>query len=323
MNQRLSAANSFAIAMSADPSAAATVSEPVSAWSAWVMAFRPKTLTLSVTPVVAAVFWAWLDTAGVRGIEALFSLIGALAIQIGTNLWNDACDGERGADRADRLGPPRVTALGLLPAQAVRRMALAAFVAAAIAGIVLLAAGGWPILIVGVASLLCGLAYSSGPWPISASPFGEIFVLVFFGLVAVGGTYYLQTGTLTEPVLMLGATIGLPSAAVLLVNNHRDRVSDARAGRRTLAILAGVPAARVLYAGLMLAMVAGAVLLVRPACWQAGLVFVPIAAIVALLVRDMARTPVSRGLNRTLARTALSQFALFLTIAAAMLLCPA
>ncbi len=297
--------------------------EPVSPWTAWIMALRPKTLTLSLTPVAAGVFWAWFETGVLRGAEALFALLGALAIQIGTNLWNDACDGEKGADRSDRLGPPRVTALGILPAVVVRRAALAAFAAGAASGLVLLASGGWPIFLVGVVSLLCGLAYSSGPYPISASPFGELFVLLFFGLVAVGGTYYLQAGTVTPQVLLLGLVVGLPSAAVLLVNNHRDRGSDARSGRRTLAIVVGIGGSRVLYGALMAGAAVLALVLVAPACTAAWLGFLPISAVLLLLILDMARAPVASGLNRTLARTGLAQFAIFLTIAFAMLVCPA
>ncbi|PLX37849.1 MAG: 1,4-dihydroxy-2-naphthoate octaprenyltransferase [Hyphomicrobiales bacterium] len=325
MDQRVpepySIAVPIAVASVGNEAARRATPEPVSALTAWVMAFRPKTLTLSVSPVAAGAFWAWFEAGALRPFELAFALLGALAIQIGTNLWNDACDGERGHDTADRLGPPRVTALGILPAATVRMVALGAFAVAIAAGIVLLAAGGLPIAIVGAVSILCGLAYSSGPRPISASPYGELFVLLFFGIVAVGGTYYLQTGMLTASTVALGAIVGLPAAAVLLVNNHRDRVSDSRAGRRTLAIVAGVATARTLYAVLMVATVLFALAFVQPNTIPAMAAFVPLAAITIVLIRDMAATPVSRELNRTLARTALSQAALAITIAMSVLLC--
>lgn len=264
----------------------------------WIAAARLRTLGLSVMPVIAG---SWLAAAagGWRPAAAAAALVAAVAIQIGTNLWNDAADAATGVDRADRIGPPRMTALGLLSAAEVRHGALAAFAVAAMAGLWLAAAGGWPVLAIGVAALGCGYLYSMGPAPLSGLPVGEVLVVLFFGLVAVSGTAMIQGGDPLAPrTLALGAMIGLPAAAVLLVNNHRDRVQDARAGRRTLAILIGEGASRVLYAALLAAAV-GIAALLAPSAW----LMLP-AALAIRLVVAMWRWPVSGRLNALLGQTA-------------------
>jgi len=223
-----------------------------SAFSIWMLAIRPRTLSLSVVPVVVGAGLAW-TLAGVVELTSLLSaLVGAVCIQIATNLHNDAGDFERGADGDDRLGPPRVTALGLLSARTVKRAAWGFFALAALAGLYLVDVGGWPILALGVCSILAGWSYTGGPKPIAYTPLGELFVLVFFGLGAVGGTVWLQGGTLGPEVLTAGLALGLFAAAVLLLNNHRDAEIDARNGRRTLAILVGHKGAGRLYAVFML-----------------------------------------------------------------------
>jgi 1,4-dihydroxy-2-naphthoate octaprenyltransferase len=175
-----------------------------------------------------------------------------LLIQIGTNLHNDVSDFERGSDTPERLGPPRATAMGWLPGAAVRRAAWIAFALAFNFGIYLAWHGGWPIVVIGLASLLAGWAYTGGPRPIAYTPLGELFVLLFFGLVAVGGSYYLQTLSIRSPALLAGAMVGLFGAAVITVNNTRDLATDARVGRRTLAVVLGRRAAAWVYAAEML-----------------------------------------------------------------------
>jgi len=225
---------------------------PVSAFAIWMMALRPRTLSLSVVPVLVGAGLAW-NLGGMIELTSLLSvLVAAISIQIATNLLNDAQDGERGEDGPDRLGPPRVTALGLLPARRVKAVGWGFFALAALAGIYLVMLGGWPILALGAVSVLAGWAYSAGPRPISHTPLGELFVLAFFGIAAVGGTVWLQGDFPGWESLVVGIALGAFAAAVLLVNNHRDAASDARQGRRTLAMLLGERGSARLYGLLML-----------------------------------------------------------------------
>jgi 1,4-dihydroxy-2-naphthoate polyprenyltransferase len=282
----------------------------------WVTAARLKTLSLSVAPVLAG---TWI--AAVQGQWRLdvviAAMMSAVAIQIGTNLWNDAADAARGVDTHERLGPPRVTALGLLDAVAVRRAALLAFLTAAIAGLYLTMIGGTPILLAGLLSLAMGYLYSMGPLPLSMTPFGEVLVVIFFGVVAVSGTTYLHTGGISAGTLELGAILGLPAAAVLLINNHRDRKTDFRAGRRTLAILLGESGSRLLYALLLLGTTGGVAAWLSPLRQADVFATLVLAALALALASQMWRTPVCAGLNRLLPLTALFQVAAVIALAAA------
>lgn len=225
---------------------------PPSSWRIWWTAARPRTLPLAATPVLAGIALAWAEAAAPRWFVALATLLAALLIQVGTNLHNDASDHERGNDREDRLGPLRVTAAGWARSAAVRRAAYLAFGAAFGLGVFLAAVGGWPIIAVGLASLAAGMAYSGGLRPISHTPLGELFVWLFFGVFAVAGSHWLQAETFSPAALVTGAALGLPAAAVLLVNNLRDIVADTRAGRHTLAAVLGDQTSRKLHAALML-----------------------------------------------------------------------
>ncbi|ABC24182.1 1,4-dihydroxy-2-naphtoate prenyltransferase [Rhodospirillum rubrum F11] len=217
----------------------------------WWAAARPRTLGLSLAPVLVGAALAWAQTASLRLDAALIAGLAAMAIQIGTNLFNDAADFLNGTDRAGRIGPPRVTQRGWLSAAAVRRAAFAAFLLAALGGIYLVGLGGPPILGIGLLALLAGYGYSDGPWPISRGPWGEVMVIAFFGIAAVAGTAFLCGGGWSLPAVILGAVLGLPAAGVLLVNNTRDHDDDRLAGRRTLAIRLGPGKARTLYAGML------------------------------------------------------------------------
>ncbi|MEF8711919.1 MAG: 1,4-dihydroxy-2-naphthoate polyprenyltransferase [Candidatus Accumulibacter propinquus] len=219
---------------------------------AWWLAVRPQTLTVSLVPVILGHALAWSQQGVLHGWLALLALLVALLIQIGTNLHNDVADFERGIDTPERLGPPRATAMGWLPAAAVRRGAWIAFALAFNFGVYLAYHGGWPIVLIGLASLLAGWAYTGGPRPIGYTPLGEVFVLLFFGLVAVDGSYYLQTLSISPAALLAGAMVGLFAAAVITVNNTRDLDTDRRAGRRTLAVVLGRRAAGWVYCGELL-----------------------------------------------------------------------
>lgn len=225
----------------------------VSTLRAWAIASRPHTLTIGITPVLVGCSLAFAETGHVDLWLMLMSMLGALLLQAGTNLDNDVSDFQRGTDRAGRLGLPRATALGLLTPLQVRSASRLCFLVATVIGLLLSWRGGWPIFVAGLASAAAALAYSGGPRPISYTPFGDFVVWLFFGLVAVSGTYYLQTLTIDPAVLIAATMVGLPAAAVLVVNNYRDLDPDRAVGKRTLAVCLGRGFSRAQYATLMLA----------------------------------------------------------------------
>ena len=271
----------------------------------WLLGMRPRTLTMAAVPVAVGAVLAWARGADPDWITFIATLACAVLIQIGTNLFNDANDGERGADGPDRIGPVRITGSGLAKPQQVRRAAIACFVAALIAGIYLIVVGGLPILVIGLASLAAGYAYSSGPRPLSHGPFGELYVIVFFGLVAVAGSYYLQIGQLPDiAVALAGIAIGCYAAAVLLVNNLRDTEADLRAGRKTLAGRLGQRSTQWLYGFLVL--VPFPMLAAAWGTQALGLVWLALPVCLWLAVL-FARMPVGPGMNAQLGRTALVQ----------------
>ena len=224
----------------------------LSAWRAWIIATRPHTLSISINPVLVGCALAFVETGRIDLALMLLSMLGALLLQAGTNLDNDVSDFERGTDRGGRLGLPRATQLGLLSARQVRMASRACFVLATVAGLALAWRGGWPILLAGVLAAAAAMAYSGGPRPISYTPFGDLVVLLFFGFVAVGGSYYLQTLTLSASALAAAAMVGLPAVAVLVVNNYRDLEPDRHVGKITLAVWLGRAFSRWEYAVLLL-----------------------------------------------------------------------
>ncbi len=297
----------------------AIVTAPPRGWRVWWTAARPRTLTISVTPVLLGTAIAWAEGAPHAWPAALAALLCALLIQAGTNLHNDAVDFERGNDTAERVGPLRVTAAGWAPAGDVRGAAFGAFALAFALGIYLVSVGGWPILAVGLASLAAGWAYSGGPRPISHTPLGELFVWIFFGLNAVAGSHWLQSGRLSAAALLGGAALGSLAAGVLMVNNYRDLEGDAKAGRRTLAAVLGPAGARSAYAAMMLAPFAVPLLLAaggRPGALLA------LGALPQCLgaVRRMLRGDSGPALNPLLAATARAGFVFGLLLAVGVLL---
>ncbi len=221
--------------------------------TAWFLACRPKTLSVSLSPVLVGSAIAWHDSGALLWLPLLAAALGAAFIQIGTNLFNDVGDFLRGTDTPDRLGPKRATAEGWLTPGKVKASAWLSFALAFLCGIYLVWHGGWAIVAIGLASLAAGWAYTGGPKPIAYGPLGEVFVFIFFGLVAVGGSYYLQTFSLTATALAAAALVGIHAAAVITVNNYRDLDGDARSGKNTLAVRLGRPATRRIYAAEMLA----------------------------------------------------------------------
>jgi len=204
----------------------------------WWTASRPKTLWASVTPVVMGTVMA-LEAGRAHLPAALAALVAAVLIQAGTNLANDYFDFRRGVDQPGRLGPVRVTQAGLVKPEVMAGAIVVTFLAAGAAGMYLVMRGGWPILVIGVILIASGIFYSAGPRPLSFSGWADLFVLIFFGPVAVAGSYYVQALELSWPVVAIGLGPGLLSVAMLTVNNLRDMEMDATAGKQTLCVRFG------------------------------------------------------------------------------------
>lgn len=216
----------------------------------WILASRPRTLPAAIAPVLVGTALAASEDE-FHALPFAAALVGSIFIQIGTNLSNDYSDARRGADTDDRLGPVRVTAGGLMPPRHVLVGTYIAFSIAVAAGLYLAAVAGWELLLVGVASILAGVLYTGGPRPYGYEGLGELFVFVFFGIVAVVGSYYVQTEELRWEAFALAVPVGLLSSAILVVNNVRDIDTDRRAGKRTLAVKLGRDRARQLFTAMV------------------------------------------------------------------------
>ena len=269
----------------------------------WAMAARPRTLPAAIAPVLvgSAAAWAWFPDASSQFSWGRFvaAMIGAIFIQIGTNLANDYSDAKRGADTVDRLGPVRVTAAGLVAPRRVLYATWLAFGIAALAGLYLVTQVGPEILAIGILSIAAGVLYTGGPKPYGYEGLGEVFVFVFFGLVAVNGSYYVQLEDLHALPVLLSIPIGLLSAAILVVNNVRDIDTDRRAGKRTLAVRIGRERSRDLY----VAMIAASYVLLPIALvfgdgsgWaMLGLLSIPLAVPPIRAVRERTDGPALNG----------------------------
>jgi len=280
----------------------------------WFLAIRPKTLGISVAPVVVGSSLAQAEFESIRWLPALAALIAAILIQIGTNLHNDAADFDRGTDAPDRVGPARATAQGWFTSNEVKRAAYICFGLAFTIGFYLVSVGGIPIMVIGLLSLAAGYAYTGGPRPIAYTASGELFVFLFFGLIAVMGSYYLQTAQISLNALYCSLALGLLAAAVLLVNNYRDLETDQRADKLTLAHYLGANNSRITYGLLMLTPFLLPLILHN---FGAGvwliLLLLPAAL---LLLRNFSQEPSGAIFNRYLAQTARLQllFSLLLSI---------
>jgi len=225
-----------------------TTDVAISAGRAWILAARPKTLTAAVAPVLAGTGLASFHDA-LAWRPAVAALLGAVLIQIGTNFANDYYDFVRGGDTQERVGPIRVTQAGLLAPRTVWWGMVVALTAAVLVGSYLVWVAGWPIVWIGLASVACAVLYTGGPFPLAYHGLGDVFVFVFFGLIAVGGTFFVQARAWSPDALLAGIGLGALSTAILVVNNLRDIETDARAGKRTLAVRLGPAATKVEYVG--------------------------------------------------------------------------
>jgi 1,4-dihydroxy-2-naphthoate octaprenyltransferase len=286
----------------------------------WLMAARPRTLPAAVAPVLVGTALAgYLHV--FHPLRFVAALLGAIFIQVGTNLSNDYSDARRGADAEDRLGPVRVTAGGLVPPKQVLVATYVSFGLAVLAGVYLIVVAGWLLLVVGVASILAGVAYTGGPKPYGYEGLGEVFVFLFFGIVAVAGSFFVEVKHLDWEAFALAVPVGLLAAAILVVNNIRDIDSDRRAGKRTLAVRMGRERTRTWFAVIVyLAFV------LAPVTWIFGpvkpWVLLPwltlfLAAKVVRVVRNQTDGP---SLNGALARSGMLQLAFCTLLAAGLLL---
>jgi 1,4-dihydroxy-2-naphthoate octaprenyltransferase len=292
----------------------------VSGFRIWLMAARPRTLPAAIAPVLVGTALAGFGHV-FHPLRFLAALLGAVFIQVGTNLSNDYSDARRGADAEDRLGPVRVTAGGLVPPKQVLIATYVSFGLAVLAGVYLVVVAGWLLLVIGAASILAGVLYTGGPRPYGYEGLGELFVFLFFGVVAVAGSFFVQVKHLHWEAFALSIPVGLLAAAILVVNNIRDIDSDRRASKRTLAVRMGRARTRRLFAGVVYL-----AFLLAPVTWIFGPVkpwvmltwlALPLAAALVRIVRTRTDGP---SLNGALARSGMLQLAFCVLLSAGLLL---
>jgi 1,4-dihydroxy-2-naphthoate octaprenyltransferase len=286
----------------------------------WLMAARPRTLPAAVAPVLVGTALAGFGHV-FHPLRFVAALLGAIFIQVGTNLSNDYSDARRGADTEDRLGPVRVTAGGLVPPKQVLIATYVSFAIAVLAGVYLITVAGWELLLVGAASILAGVLYTGGPRPYGYEGLGEVFVFLFFGIVAVAGSFFVQTTNLDWEAFALAVPVGLLAAGILVVNNVRDIDSDRRAGKRTLAVKLGRRRTRGLFAAIVYV-----AFLLAPVTWVFGptkpwmllpWLTLPLAVRLVRLVRNRSDGP---SLNGALAQSGMLQLAFCTLLSAGLLL---
>jgi 1,4-dihydroxy-2-naphthoate polyprenyltransferase len=301
------------------PSRASTAPGP-SGVRIWLMAARVRTLPASIAPVLVGT-----ALAGYQGVfhplRFVAAMVGAVFIQVGTNLSNDYSDARRGADTEDRLGPVRVTAGGLVPPGRVLVATYVSFGVAVAAGTYLVVVAGWQLLVVGAASILAGVLYTGGPRPYGYEGLGEVFVFLFFGIVAVAGSFFVQVKHLDWEAFALAVPVGLVASAILVVNNFRDLDTDRRAGKRTLAVRLGRARTRTMYA-----VITYLAYVLTPVTWVFGplrpWLFLPwlTLPLAAELVRTVRNRTDGASLNQALAQTGLLQLLFCMLLSAGLLL---
>ena len=268
----------------------------------WWQAARPKTFPASIGPILLGTALA-SSTVSISWSLFLITLICAMSLQIAVNLANDLFDGIRGVDDDNRLGPPRMVQSGHISPRQMKHGLTICTMMAVLSGLMLVSSAGWELLLVGLLCVLGVFAYSAGPFPLASRGLGEVTVLVFFGWVAVMGACYVQTGELSANALILGTASGLFSAAMMLVNNLRDRATDATAGKVTLAVRLGDSCSRRLYTGMLLLALILHTLAVNRSVWQA-LIPVLVCAVPVFKLTTAIRHQTGTALNDVLADTA-------------------
>ncbi len=272
--------------------------------SPWLLAIRPKTLWAAVSPVVVASAMAYWQ-GDFRPLPAVACLSVALLLQIAVNLANDYFDYVKGIDTAERVGPTRVTQGGLISPETVRKAMIVALALALAPGIYLILRGGWSLALIAAASIIAALAYSGGPYPLASHGLGDLCVFVFFGPVAVCGTYYVQALRLTPVVLWISVAFGLLITAILVVNNLRDINTDKKSGKTTLAVILGVKGTLMEYTLLIMAAYAIVVALVLKGLIPVWCLFPLLSLPLAFkLCMALWRNPAGFGLNQALSHTA-------------------
>lgn len=278
--------------------------DSISTLQAWILATRPKTLPAAIGPVLVGSALAFADDR-FSLYPALAALAVAILLQIGVNLANDYFDHVKGIDTDDRIGPLRVTQSGLIAPHKVKLAMLLTFILAALCGAYLITVGGWPVVIIGGAAILSALAYSGGPFPLASHGLGDLFVFIFFGLVAVCGTYYVQSLKFTMIAFILATSIGLLITAILVINNLRDITSDKKVGKYTLSVLLGERGSKWEF---IILLIGGYV--IPLIIWIGGFIsfwiLLPLLSLpLAISVgREVWEASIGPALNQTLARTA-------------------
>jgi 1,4-dihydroxy-2-naphthoate octaprenyltransferase len=287
----------------------------------WILAFRPKTLTAAVVPIIGATALVIYEGHPVEYWIPALALVISLLIQIATNLINDAVDFEKGADTEARIGPVRVTQAGLISSRRVYQGAFVCFGIALILGIPLVLVGGWPIVLIGVASLIAGYSYTGGPFPLAYRGLGDLFVILFFGIVATSGLYYLLTGLWDVSAIVLGAQIGFHCAVLIAINNLRDVNGDRLVGKRTLPVRFGTAFARFEIAILLLTpYLLNFYWLSRDATYAFALGFLTLP-LVFFLIHRVFTTPPSPAYNRYLGQSALVHLVFGVLTSVGLVLC--
>lgn len=289
----------------------------------WILAARPKTLGAAIAPVLVGSVLGWKLSGHFSLMLMLATLGSCMCLQIATNLFNDAIDAVKGSDTIERLGPVRITASGMMSSKAVLTVATVVLGLAALLAVPLYLARGWPIVAIGIPSLYFCFGYTGGPMPLAYRGLGELFVVLFFGLVAVTGSAFVQSGHWHVEALVAGLQIGMLSTVLIAINNLRDIEEDTKTGKRTLAVRFGKSFARWEIRGLMIGALMQSFYWLALAYWQRPQFVLPalasccIAPLLGSISRDVGLEP-SDALNKTLAKAgaALVLFSLLFSVSA-------
>ena len=267
-------------------------------------AFRPKTLTAALVPCISASLLAKGFGSEFHGTYLIWAMLSATCIQIGTNLVNDALDFKKGADNEERIGPQRITQAGVLSHQKVLILGTLFFILAIVFGVPLVMRGGWPLVVIGLFSVALGYGYTAGPLSLAYLGLGDLFVILFFGLIAVGGMYFVQTLTWSTEALVLGLQIGFLATVLIAINNLRDREGDSKVGKKTMAVRLGVKFSKYEITFLCLAPFCLNIYWMIEGHWPAGMLPWFVFPLALKLVKNIWKTEPGREYNSFLGQAA-------------------